>query len=207
MTKAEIMRAAVLTAAEQGLAEDEIAEQLGISEDRVLKILDTVEAQPRREKTAKDDVRKEPRRFRDKSFVPVNPDRNKRPRKYTPTGNPTGRPLVAAHGTKAGYDRHLFLGDTTCDACKGAVREIARKRMHDKLIPFASEEECSIYLAGVLQRMVMFRCDTYCTAWHVMHPAKVKLTPEEKKAFHKTATMRRIRRRKALDTLQLTTIG
>ncbi len=199
MTKAEAARAAVLAAAEEGLAEDEIAERVGISEARVLRILDTVEAEPKREVEPSDRGKKAPRQFPYKSFIPVErtllPKEQRLPVK------------VAECGTESGHTRHYRLKEPYCADCKEAMRLRNEERRHAKLLTFSTEEEAFLYLDGAPKQLRLVRCEKQCRDWHVMTWNGYKLTESQRKLNRRVANRRYRARQKRLDTLQMTSVG
>jgi hypothetical protein len=204
MTKAEVMRTQVLTAAEQGLSEEEIAEQLGISEARVLRILDTIEAEPKREVEPSDRGKKAPRSFPYKSFIPVAPGPPSPPtfkidRRKTPAKK-------AECGTESGHTRHQRLGERPCDRCREAMRVRTEERRHAKFMTFATEEEAMLWLVGKPMVLRLYRCEKQCRDWHVITWNGFPL-PIEQIRMHRRVARHRRERKNLLDTLPKYTVG
>lgn len=207
MTKAEQRRQDVLRLRDEGLAEDEIADTLNISEAAVLRHLNLVEPPPipRREPVV---TEKKPPRLRSQNRLYEQPATKRStalrvPKKDTGPGRHkrgyNGRP-PAECGTESGYTKHRRLKETVCDSCKEVMRIRALKQRHDKRPAFASEQEAIAAASLVRGPRTIFQCNSEtCQSWHYMIPIPDEGTRE-----------RRLERRRAhrlklkLDTQQLT---
>lgn len=133
MTKAQRTRALVLE--NTHLPEAEIAQIAGISEDDVWRILDAVEAPPRREVVAQQEKRTALPRSSLRTGVKYTVQKPPPP---APTPKLTGTALrqqtnhnglpPAEHGTEGGYSRHQRHKEDACDPCKEAMRLRAARR-------------------------------------------------------------------------------
>ncbi len=115
MTRAAEIRTTVLAYAEQGLAEEEIAREVGIPARRVLRLLDAVEAIP---------IYIEPPADR---LTPIH--LRKRPSSPQPRRSRALPAKEIPHGTEAGYQRHMRNDEKACEDClrASAIASAERK--------------------------------------------------------------------------------
>lgn len=124
MTRAAEIRTTVLAYAEQGLAEEEIAREVGIPARRVLRLLDTVEAPPVRKNEVwtptKPRVRNSAR-----TSVQYTP-RIRKPYQRDP--NSRAYNSTAPHGTESGYMAHKRAKEKACRPCTDAASKASNER-------------------------------------------------------------------------------
>lgn len=210
MTKAEQVRTAVLEAIENGASEAEAARAAGVEEERVQKILDSLEWEPPPPPVQTEKKIPLPRTKSGINPYKVQPHKKPQPRKKIAPkpGNPRRARLggpdesASSHGTESGYSNlHTKYGLPPCDECREAMKQRAERRRHAKRISFSTEEEAILYLSGVNRRMDIFRCTFEdCRSWHVISPNQQTMSREERLARRKTWRMRD-KRRKALTTV------
>lgn len=179
-TKAQQLRALVLE--NTHLPEAEIAALAGISEDDVWRILDAVEAPPRREVIPQQERRvvmpRSSLRSGVKYKVQPNSDADRRFGKGAGSRPPspdnsaqrhfphiTPEQSKAKHGTASGYKAlHTRFGLEPCDECKEAVRKLSAEKRHQKREHFETHEQA---LRACSSIMTPYFCEEH-ECWHIV---------------------------------------
>ena len=179
MTKAEQIRSTVLEAINNGASEEEAARAAGIEEERVQRILDSLEWTP-----PPPPEEKQPRKVvmprsvhRSVKYTDKRPAKPAAPRK--PPAPKRVRNSISEHGTRAGYNAHHTGPNKTpiCEPCRAALKERSAQRTHDKRERFLTKDAVIEHLAATGKWADVEHCKV-CSYWHAV-PKRRSPTPEE----------------------------